>query len=271
MIVERAPAKVNLTLHVTGQRADGYHLLDSLVVFVDVCDVIEVKPARSTSLVVKGPRADGVPTGSENLARRAADLFDQPVAITLTKTLPAQAGLGGGSADAAATIRALMRLTGKTAPYTQTLLSLGADVPACLCSAPKRMAGIGGDVSPWPNLPPLWAVLVHPGPGASTPAVFKTLFQKTNPPMTPWQGQTPFDWLAHQRNDLQPPACDLVPEIAQVLDALSETHPVLHRMSGSGSACCALYGSADAAMAAASALQQGHPAWWVASGRVLSA
>src|SRR6056297_1924786 len=145
-VEEPAPAKINLALHVTGQRADGYHLLDSLVAFADAGDRVTVRPAARTFLHVTGPMADGVPAGAENAVLRAAALIGVGAGITLDKHLPAAAGIGGGSSDAAATLRALARLAGIAVPGD--VLPLGADVPVCLLARVARMRGIGEVVEP---------------------------------------------------------------------------------------------------------------------------
>ncbi|MEC7764651.1 MAG: 4-(cytidine 5'-diphospho)-2-C-methyl-D-erythritol kinase [Pseudomonadota bacterium] len=263
-----APAKVNLTLHVTGQRKDGYHLLDSLVAFADVGDRVTVMAADEMSLDVTGPMAEGVPTDASNLVWRAAALFDTPVAITLSKHLPAAAGIGGGSSDAAATLLALSDLTGERR-LPEGTATLGADVRVCLMRQAARMSGIGEVVEPVGALPPLHAVLANPRVEVPTPAVFKALTSKTNAPMPrklpKWQGAAQLiDWLAAQRNDLEPPAMDAAPMITEVLSTLSALPEArLARMSGSGATCFALFVSRDAAQAAAAQLAADHPDWWV--------
>ncbi|MBL6427421.1 MAG: 4-(cytidine 5'-diphospho)-2-C-methyl-D-erythritol kinase [Maritimibacter sp.] len=263
-----APAKVNLTLHVTGQRKDGYHLLDSLVAFADVGDRVSVMAADELSLDVTGPMSDGVPTDARNLVWRAAELFDQPVAITLSKHLPPASGIGGGSSDAAATLLAMSDLTGeRTLP--EGAAQLGADVRVCLTRQAARMSGIGEIVEPVGPLPQLHAVLANPRVEVPTPAVFKALASKTNAPMPrklpKWQGTKQLiDWLAAQRNDLEDPAMQVAPVIVDVLAALTTLPDArLARMSGSGATCFALFASREAANGAAAALAELHPDWWV--------
>lgn len=259
-----APAKVNLALHVTGRRADGYHLLDSLVAFADVGDRITLAHAAETRLTVTGPRAEGVPADARNLVWRAADLHGTCVDITLEKHLPAAAGIGGGSSDAAATLRALETLTGH-APALDPL-TLGADVPVCLRPTATRMQGIGEMLHPV-DLPPLPAILVNPGVEVPTGPVFATLPSPDNPPMTDLpavlDSASVLRWLTAQRNDLQRPALGLQPVIAQVLDALSDAQ--LARMSGSGATCFGLYPDRDAADRAARRIAARHPDWWTAA------
>lgn len=268
MIREQALAKVNLALHVTGQREDGYHLLDSLVVFADIGDRLTFSPAPELSLSVTGPLADGVPTGPENLILRAASVLPQGVGarITLHKHLPHAAGIGGGSADAAATLRGLARLWGCALPDPLAVLSLGADVPVCLSASPQRMAGIGETLSPVPALPPLFAVLVNPRVALPTGPVFRGLASKRNPALDPpdWHGFDSFlDWLTRQRNDLEPPALKLAPEIGRALQALRASGATLARMSGSGATCFGLFETNALAVYAARKIREVQPGWWV--------
>ncbi|WP_420396042.1 4-(cytidine 5'-diphospho)-2-C-methyl-D-erythritol kinase [Nioella sp.] len=268
MICEDAPAKINLALHVTGQRPDGYHLLDSLVVFAGVGDRLHFAPAPDLSLSVTGPMAEGVPTGPDNLILRAAALFGagRGTAITLDKHLPHAAGIGGGSADAAATLRGLARLWNCPLPDSASVLTLGADVPVCLSRAPQRMAGIGDVLSPVPPIPSLHAVLVNPRVAVPTGAVFRGLTSKQNAPMDPpdWDGFASFtEWLSRQRNDLEPPARALAPEIGEALTLLRNTGAALARMSGSGATCFGLFETEGQAAEAARAISVAQPGWWV--------
>lgn len=262
-----APAKLNLTLHVTGQRKDGYHLLDSLVVFADVGDRISIRPAEANKLQVIGPRAEGVPTDGSNLVCKAADLYGVPVEITLSKHLPAMAGIGGGSSDAAATVLALAELTGDT--RLPDVTGLGADVRVCLMRQAARMRGFGEDVTPVEGLPPLFAVLANPGVDVPTPAVFKALESKDNAPMPKklprWKTtEALIAWLATQRNDLEAPAIASAPVIADVLKQLSALPGAeLARMSGSGATCFALFETRETAEAGAKALRETYPNWWI--------
>lgn len=266
-----APAKVNLTLHVTGRRADGYHLLDSLVAFAGAGDRVTVAPAPAPSLRVTGPRAGSVPAGADNLVLRAAALMGVCATITLEKHLPAASGIGGGSSDAAATLRALARLTGRPLPEA---LTLGADLPVCLIARAARMRGIGETVEPLPSLPALDAVLVNPGLPVATPAVFARLARRDNPAMPATLPHWPdaaalIGWLATQRNDLEEPAVALCPAIGTVLAALRDgTRAALTRMSGSGATCFGLYPDAGTARAAAAEIAAQHPGWWVAATRL---
>ncbi|GGF49799.1 4-diphosphocytidyl-2-C-methyl-D-erythritol kinase [Mameliella alba] len=260
-----APAKINLTLHVTGQRADGYHLLDSLVMFADVGDRVTVARASEMSLRVTGPMAAGVPDDARNLCWKAAEAFGEPVAITLDKHLPAAAGIGGGSSDAAAVLRGMEQLFGR--PSGVHLPDLGADVPVCMLAHAARMQGIGEQVTPL-DLQPLDVILVNPRVEVSTPAVFKALDRRDNPPMTPMpegpRSRDVLTWLAEQRNDLEAPASDLRPEIGQVLRELSFLDGVrLVRMSGSGATCFAVFESRGLHEVMAQEMRRNFPQWWV--------
>lgn len=273
---EAAPAKVNLTLHVTGQRADGYHLLDSLVVFVDVADRVRIRQADRLSLTVTGPRAEGVPADGRNLVWKAAELMEVCGAITLEKHLPAAAGIGGGSSDAAACLRALAQMTGRSLPSNQDVVRLGADVPVCLVPGPQRMSGVGERITPVRDIPTCWSLLVNPGVEVPTPKVFRALENKVNAPMPAdlpdWSEFEGFvAWLGEQRNDLQRPGCQLMPVISEVLEALRSQPGVrLSRMSGSGATCFGLCAEAETAEAAARALRVAHPDWWIETGVVLA-
>jgi 4-diphosphocytidyl-2-C-methyl-D-erythritol kinase len=266
-IKELAPAKINLTLHVTGQRADGYHLLDSLVVFADIGDHITVEQAKDLSLTLTGPEAGPLQADPDNLVLRAARLLHptQGAHITLDKQLPVASGIGGGSADAAATLRALSSLWQR--PLPEQTVSLGADVPVCLAHTPRRMQGIGDHLSSVPQLPEMDIVLINPRVAVSTPEIFKTLTHKTNPAMPKTLPTWPdlgalCTWLQSQRNDLQPVAMTLQPVILNVLTFLKENGAHHAAMSGSGATCYGLFPKGKAPTLS-------HPHWWIRSGRVL--
>lgn len=259
-VVEPAPAKLNLALHVTGRRNDGYHLLDSLVVFARAGDEIRLQPGP-LSLQIGGPFAAGLDAGDDNLCLRAARFAGGHAAIELTKNLPIASGIGGGSADAAAVLRGLARLGH---PLPDAPERLGADVPVCLLSAPARMQGVGEIVTPLPVMPSLPLVLVNPGLGVSTPQVFKAMASRDNPPLPPIPTFSDLtglvDWLTLTRNDLEAPACRICPPICDVLQALNATGAAFSRMSGSGATCFGFYDSAGKAEMAAKALKQ--HGWW---------
>ena len=269
-----APAKVNLTLHVTGRRADGYHLLDSLVVFADVGDRVLCTPAASLSLAITGPRGAGLSAGDDNLVLRAARLMGElpGAAITLEKHLPGASGIGGGSADAAATLQALSALRGQPLPAAAAILRLGADVPVCLAGRPVRMSGVGEVLQPLAHpLPAAALILVNPGLPLPTPAVFAALERRDLAPMPrdlpPLRDTAELAaFLAMMRNDLEPAAIRLAPVVATVKAALSaQPGCLIARMSGSGATCFGLFADALTAAAAAAELGRAHPGWWVAS------
>ncbi len=270
---EFAPAKINLALHVTGQRADGYHLLDSVVVFAGVGDWVVASPADRLRLTVTGPQGAGL-SSDDNLVLRAARCLGVDAALVLEKHLPVASGIGGGSADAAAALRVLAAMAGVALPDATAVLGLGADVPVCLAGIPVRMQGVGEVLSPLPALPECYVVLVNPEVAVATPAVFKALPCKDNPkigPVPEWATAADLaDWLKDQRNDLEGPAMALAPVIADVKAALQACPGcLLARMSGSGATCFGLFASAELAQAAAFALRAEDPAWWVAAAPVL--
>jgi len=276
MASEFAAAKINLALHVTGRRSDGYHLLDSLVAFADVGDRITVAPAAALSLSVTGPLAAGLTQGGDNLVLRAARSFGAGpgAAITLEKNLPLAAGIGGGSSDAAATLRALARLWQQPLPEAEAVLALGADVPVCLAGRPALMSGIGAGLAPV-VLPAAWLVLVNPGVALPTAAVFAALAHRDHAPLPrdlP-QFQRVADlaaFLQLARNDLEAPAIRMAPAIACCKAALAAMSGcLLARMSGSGATCFGLFADPRTANAAARALRTAQPGWWVAAGRML--
>lgn len=270
---EFAPAKINLTLHVTGQREDGYHLLDSLVVFARMGDSIDVRPADTLSLDVTGPFAGSAPAGDDNLVLRAARLLGQGrgAAITLEKRLPVASGIGGGSADAAAALRALARHWSLPLPATEAALKLGADVPVCLAGKAARMRGVGEVLDALPQPVPVSLVLVNPGVAVSTLDVFALLSERRNPPMPDVPAfATAADvarFAARCRNDLERPARGLAPVIGRTLTAIRATEGcLLARMSGSGATCFGLYADDEARDRACERLSRDNPGWWVAAG-----
>lgn len=284
---ETAPAKINLALHVTGRREDGYHLLDSLVTFTGRGDVVTARPAARDAFTLSGPFSAGLAADGENLVLKARDLLRAavreasgaapPVALHLEKNLPVASGIGGGSADAAAAIRALSRLWSAALceeASAALALKLGADVPMCLAGRPATARGIGERLTPAATLPALDLVLVNPLKPVSTPEVFRRLSRRDNPPMdepppsfelTDWIG-----FLEGQRNDLEAPARLLVPEIGIVLTLLNLTGARLSRMSGSGATCFGLYETREAARAAERTLRAARPDWFVEAATTVS-
>jgi 4-diphosphocytidyl-2C-methyl-D-erythritol kinase len=205
----QAPAKINLALHVVGQRDDGYHLLESVAVFTRFGDRVTVDRAEADEFVVTGPYADAIPIDESNLVLQARDALRAalpsgagfPVSISLEKNLPPASGIGGGSSDAAATLKALERLWGGRVLLEKIGLPLGADVPMCLSSSPALVSGIGEKVERIPNFPPLFIVLVNPGVEVSTPAVFSRLKVKNNPGL----GRPVFDGRRTGASEVRPP------------------------------------------------------------------
>ena len=274
----RALAKINLTLHVTGQRADGYHLLDSLVGFADVADQLTATTAPDLRLSVSGPFSMGVPTDETNLVMRAAETLRAVrgvtlgAHITLEKHLPHAAGIGSGSSDAAAALNMLAALwkVAPLSPDAPEVAALGADVPVCLAAPrPVRMSGIGEILTPVLPLPEAAMVLVRPPVAVPTAAVFAGLAQKDNPPMAglpaAWDYGGFLDWLRGQRNDLMPPALAVAPEIGAVLEKLGSLPAVDYAgMSGSGATCFAIVKDMATARHVARIVQVAEMTWWVA-------
>jgi 4-diphosphocytidyl-2-C-methyl-D-erythritol kinase len=283
---ERARAKVNLTLHVLGRRTDGFHDLESLVAFADCADGLTFSPGTDFSLNVTGPRAADCGDLSDNLVAKAARLLGERVpqltsgAFVLDKHLPAAAGIGGGSADAAATLRLLAganKLASNDPRLIAAAQAAGADVPVCLLSSGCMMRGAGERVTPLP-LPLLPCVLINPGVPVPTKDVFAAIGLKAGDTFTPpsgsaaqvaWPGPSASSaqWLAaitSGRNDLEPVAAKIQPIIADVLSLLRAAKGcTLSRMSGSGATCFGLFDSDASAAGAAALLRSAHPKWWV--------
>jgi len=281
-----APAKINLFLHVTGRRADGYHELESLVVFAQdaaACDRVTAAAADSLSLRIDGPQAAALQdAGADNLVLRAARLL-QPMnlaagnrrgaALALHKALPVASGIGGGSADAAAALhclRALWNIAIDDDALAAAALRLGADVPACLLGRAAVMSGIGEQLAPQPDLPPFWLVLANPGVALATGDVFAALAGRCGPPQPlERRADSAADLailLRARRNDLEAPARFLAPEIDPVLAALkAQAGCLLARLSGSGATCFGLFAAGRDADFAARNLARAHPQWWVAA------
>lgn len=281
LLVERAPAKVNLFLHITGRRADGYHLLESLVAFAGCGDRLSLDPARPLGLTVSGPGAEGAGGGQDNLVLRAVHhLMARRQGLVaghfhLDKRLPVAAGLGGGSSDAAAALRLMARLNGlglDDPAIRAAAVATGADVPVCLDGRARVMAGIGDVLAPPLGLPPLFAVLVNPRVPLATADVFRGLglapgaMADDSPPVAPAvvNGRAAFlSSLSGVRNDLEAPARALSPAVAEAL-ALLRSLPAcrLARMSGSGATVFALFDDCRAAARGRRAVAAARPAWW---------
>ncbi|HEY8577835.1 MAG TPA: 4-(cytidine 5'-diphospho)-2-C-methyl-D-erythritol kinase [Devosia sp.] len=284
--VQLAPAKVNLALHVTRRREDGYHDLESLVVFADLADELSATAAGTDTLTIGGPFASTLSAGEGNLVSRAVAAFrarwpgavETGLALHLTKNLPVAAGIGGGSADAAAALRLMASLASQVIPVAelaQLAARLGADVPACLVSAPLVARGVGEVLSPLPQFPACHIVLVNPMIPLATADVFRRLRAHDNYPLPelPSPLTRPAQlgiWLAETRNDLQPPAVKLVPVIGDIVDELAQTQGcILARMSGSGATVFGLFGSSGQAHQAAQVMRASHPDHWVAAAPLL--
>lgn len=276
-----ARPKINLFLHVTGKQADGYHTLESLAVFAETGDRVRAESCEGLSLSIDGPFASTLDAGEDNLVLRAARALQDwmaargqsapGAALHLIKHLPIASGIGGGSADAAAALNALVQLWALEIDHgalADLALGLGADVPVCLESRPRIMRGIGDKLADAPVMPPAWMVLANPGRQVSTPVVFAKLDAVRSAPVTLPDRFTDAaalaNWLSHEtRNDLELSARALVPEIRDVLAALNARAPLLARMSGSGATCFGLFGDRDAALAAKVNLRDTRPDWWI--------
>ncbi len=279
MIRWRAPAKVNLTLHVLGRREDGYHELDSVVAFAGVCDWLEFTPGPALALETFGPTAPAAGPDDDNLVLRAARALAERVAgltlgrFRLTKMLPVAAGLGGGSSDAAAALRALARynhIANDDPRLTQAAQATGADVSVCLAPRARMMRGAGEHVSSPLGMAPLPALLVNPRVAVPTPLVFAALGLARGERSGRWPSPEPHgadDAIAaldDGRNDMQAAAEAIAPAITTALAALAATEgAIITRMSGSGASCFALYRDRSSAARAAARVRALRPDWWV--------
>lgn len=279
--IEKACAKVNLYLHIVGRRPDGYHLIDSLFVFLELGDELTISDAPKLTLEIDGPFASQLGGGSGNLVLSAAEHLvkacgvGRGAALRLTKNLPVAAGLGGGSSDAAAALRGLRThwdLALTDSELMSMALELGADVPSCVAQSHALVSGVGEVVRPVVGLPEFWMVLVNPGVEMSTAQVFAAYKDADGAFSAPaalnampdcLEGVV--DALGARSNDLEFAACDLAPEIANVLTELQAFEgSLIARMSGSGATCFALFATKAEAKKAATGLAGRHPDWWVA-------
>lgn len=282
-----APAKINLTLHVTGFHKTGYHLLDSLVAFADVGDFVSVFPAQGKNeeknasfLDITGSYANQLPHNSENIILRALRYLDQDhnLVVSLVKNLPVAAGLGGGSSDAATALKIATAVLGCDLPSQEKLMEIGADVPACIEAHTLHMSGRGENIAPFTvTLPKMGVVLVNPNIRISTKAIFSRIKQYENPamilPVKRFLDAADFAlWAGMQRNDLEKAAISYAPIIQNVLDALRNTQDcLLARMSGSGASCFGLYKDKKTAKKATKQLTQKMPQWWIKSSQFIRA
>ena len=289
MLIEEGRAKVNLTLRVIGRRVDGFHELESVVAFADCADRLSFVPGSELGLKTTGPLAQACGDASDNLVLKAARLLAERVdnlalgAFTLDKVLPVAAGIGGGSADAAAALRLLAKLNGLAlddAKLVEVALLTGADVPVCLASRPCDMTGVGENLLPL-SLPKMPCVMVNPRVAVATKDVFSALGLRNGEllvgfsdiiqaPAWPQAGASVEDWveaLAESSNDLEAPAMRIQPVITEVIAALNAANGAwLARMSGSGATCFAIFENTAEAQRAAQKIQLDHPQWWVHAG-----
>lgn len=283
-LVERAPAKINLTLHIIGRRDDGWHELESLVAFTRSGDTLSLMPGPSLRLTVDGPTAVAAGDLDDNLVVRVARALQRRVdglavgEFHLVKRLPVAAGIGGGSSDAAAALRLLARLNAialNDPRLTAAAAETGADIPVCLAASARMMTGIGDTLGPRLALPPLPALIVNPGVPLETKTVFKRMdlppgwhsTASAHPVIA--DGATPdevFSLLRRGRNDMEDAACVLAPVVSDVLAVLGSAPGCrLARMSGSGATCFGLFRDCRTAGHAKKAINRVHPGWWVKS------
>jgi 4-diphosphocytidyl-2-C-methyl-D-erythritol kinase len=279
-----APAKVNLALHVTGRRPDGYHTIESLAVFTRFGDRLHLEPAAADAFSITGPFGPGLPDDGSNLVLRARDALRQacasnlpPISIRLEKNLPVASGVGGGSSDAAAVLKALNQIWAcglGQQELAEIARTLGADVPMCLTARPLVATGIGEELEPVSGFPALALVLVNPGVGVSTPDIFQRLEQRDNASLPALPSKVDFhslrNWLETTHNHLEPAAFAVQPVIGQVLKALDKAGSGFSRMSGSGATCFGLFETGNVAKRAAVALRARHPGWFVAATRSMA-
>jgi 4-diphosphocytidyl-2-C-methyl-D-erythritol kinase len=279
-----APAKINLTLRILGRRTDGFHELESLVAFAPFGDRLTFEPGGSLELEVTGPMADGAGPTADNLVLRVSRALAARIdglklgRFALRKELPSGAGLGGGSADAAAALRLITKANGiglDDARVRDAARATGADIPVCLDPRPRIMRGIGDILSAPVTLPPFGIVILHPGFALPTAPVFKALGLAAGKMLAmpspsdalPADRGTLLAWLNAQPNDLEPPAIATAPAVADVLAVIARLSGCrLARMSGSGSACFSLFDDGKAAAAAAAQVAAEQPSWWVRAG-----
>lgn len=273
-----APIKINFFLHIIGRRDDGYHNLQSLVSFANYGDIITIKPASTFSFTITGDFQSELPkNNADNLILKAAHKISLAlgknlnIAITLDKKIPIGAGLGGGSADAAATIKALLGFWDATLPQgtlNDILLSLGADVPVCYQEITSYMEGIGDIITPLPSSPKIPALLIYPNEFCSTPDVFNSYMKPFTAPLELPQDLSDTEkfimFIQGQRNDLTSAACRKTPAIRDILGAIqAQSGCQVARMSGSGSACFGLFDTEENSKKAATTIQKERPNWWV--------
>lgn len=282
-----AYAKLNLALHVTGRRADGYHLLDTLVAFTTFGDELTIAPAQLDNFSLHGPFSACLPVNGDNLVLKARDLLRQhfpqqsfPVDIQLVKNLPVASGIGGGSSDAAAALALLIRLwqiEPEPALIQQLCLQLGADVPMCMHGQLQGGAliakGIGEEIHSLDKLPRLPLVLVNDGTAISTPQIFQNMQRRDNPPLPDRESlhslAQVISYLRSTRNDLLAPAITIAPQLPHILRELEKNGAQFVQMSGSGATCFGIFETFEQAQIAARNIQQQNPQYFVCATETL--
>ena len=282
MLEETASAKINLCLHVVGQKSNGFHLLDSIVGFTDFGDHLSFEKSDRLKLSVQGAFSNQIPLDETNLVLKAAELLRKinniecGAHITLTKNLPPSSGLGGGSSDAAAAIRGLSRLWQVDPPELAYLMQIGSDLPVCINQKTQHMKGFGEILKEIETFPTLPILLVNPLKKVSTQTVFRMLKNKQNSPLLGYEKliRTKKDWinwLLLQRNDLTIPAISIEPAISEVLQTIStQTSVEKFSMSGSGATCFGIFKNKKDCDLALEKLRQERPEWWSVSTKILS-
>jgi len=283
---EPAPAKINLSLHVVGQTDKGYHQLQGLTVFTKLCDELSAQEAKKDSLDITGPFAKALAGERSNIILKAFQLFRQHwpnslpdgLHVSLDKMLPVAAGIGGGSADAAAALRMAARISGRNVAIgelSEIALELGADVPMCLFSRTCLIGGVGEKIQIVDPFPKLHLVLANPGVAVPTAEIFRKLKSKSNPALPPLPTEVEHSaalalWLQDTRNDLELPAFEMVPQLSELTREINKLPGcILSRMSGSGATVFGVFGAETPAMSAAQQLHQLFPNYWVAQTPVM--
>ncbi|HEX4295669.1 MAG TPA: 4-(cytidine 5'-diphospho)-2-C-methyl-D-erythritol kinase [Rhizomicrobium sp.] len=269
-VTAKAAAKINLFLHVGDKRADGFHALQSLAVFAEAGDELEFRPSQDLSLAVRGPFTAGLSAEGDNLVLKAARALNAVGRIVLTKNLPVASGIGGGSADAAAVLRALSDMPREA--LLDIAASIGSDVPVCVASKTAWMEGRGEILTPVAGVPPMPMLLVNPGVGVSTADVFRGLKTRRGTDLRRPErfggAEDMLQFLRTTANDLEAPALALQPVIADVLREIEGAEALISRMSGSGATCFGLFESKEHVARAAQAISAAHPGWWVCATQI---
>ena len=273
-----ANAKINLSLHVTGKLPNGFHEIDSLVVFTGFGDTLELEPAESFSLSTRGPYSKALPQPSENIILSALRLLEERgtcFRVNLEKSIPVSAGLGGGSVNAALALRLASDYLKCPLPTDiRKITSIGSDLPVCLTGKPSMVSGLGEKITVLDSFPEFPLLLVNPNKPVQTQDVYKGLTKVNNSSQTPFPAlgskNDIISWIRDQRNDLEPPALQLCPEIKDILSRLQDQEGCLvARMSGSGGTCFGIFQTAEQVSVAAKTIKQLEPGWWIQPTRIL--